>query len=475
MTDRPGLLSLPDPVRLANRSDERKKLARGFLGPEPSFPGTEGRIYPGVIDAYHGETGLPIDAAATAALNAAWLELTSRELPDEYRDGRLYDKRQPPILRKLAVDTLFRRIAEPGAGLAGERVPVEEVIVCPYSSTVLLEEAVATIARPGGVLVCPEGYYKSASVHVAKYGLRMVSSPATADDTFKIDPKTLRLCLEEHARQGNLCGVMLTLPGNPVVGDYTVDELTEIGRVLVEADVPVICDMSFDLLVENHIPMAAITVPTEHGPVRLHDRVLTITGNSKAYNAFGPCKLGAATTGNAVWLDTVRDRLRVAFQRETTHLVRAVLEHTSDGYLVSNRLLLRDRMATALSLLEAVNIRHGAKLLRPLGSSDGMFLTVEFDADLMEQADVHTGSELEDLLLTVAGIDTVGLDRTGSPRLALRFNVVAPRMAAGQEQPHLLAELFDRLDHLLTRLRSGMTYPNALLERAIPELARVGS
>ncbi|MBL1078217.1 aminotransferase class I/II-fold pyridoxal phosphate-dependent enzyme [Nocardia sp. 2] len=471
MTDRSGLLSLPDPVSLANRSDERKKFARGFLGPDPWFPGTAGRGYQGVIDAYHGETGLPMDAAATTALNAAWLELTARTLPEEYRDGRLYDKRQPLILRTLAADTLFRRVVDPGCELPGVPLTVDEIIVCPYSSTVLLEEAVATLARPGGVLVCPEGYYKSASVHVAKYGLRMVSSPATGDDEFKIDPKALELCLDEYARQGTLCGVMLTLPGNPVVGDYTVGELTEIGRVLVRAGVPVICDMSFDLLVEGHVPIAAITVPTADGPVRLHDRVLTITGNSKAYNAFGPCKLGAACSGDARWLESVRDRLRVAFQRETTHLVRAVLEHTSEEYLAANRRLLRARVVRAVELLHGVNARHGANLLRPLGSSDGMFLTVDFDADLLAAAGVRTGSELEDLLLTVAGIDTVGLDRTGSARLGVRFNVVAPRLAAGAEQPHLLAELFDRLDHLLDRLRGGMTYPNALLEREIPAMA----
>ncbi|WP_327144135.1 pyridoxal phosphate-dependent aminotransferase [Nocardia sp. NBC_01327] len=471
MTDAAAVLC-PDPVHMTNRSDERKKFARAYLGAEPWFPGTAGRTYRGVIDAYHGETGLRMDADTVAALNTAWLEVMTRTQPDEYRDGLLYDKRQPLILRKLAAEQLFQRLSAPAPGVPGLRVDPGEVIVCPYSSTVLLEEAIATIARPGGVLVCPEGYYKSASVHVAKYGLRMVSSPATADDSFKVDPAALERCLQEHARQGNLCGVMLTLPGNPVVAEYTVAELTEIGRVLVAAEVPIICDMSFDLLVEDHLPIAALSVPTPDGPVRLYDRVLSITGNSKAYNAFGPCKLGAACTGNTGWLDEIRDRLRVSFQRETTHLARATIEHTTGELLARNRTLLRGQVDAACALVRAVNARFGAELIRPLGSRQGMFLTVEFEPGLMAAAGVRTSSELEDLLLTVAGIDCVALDRTGSRRLGVRLNVAAPRYGAGQEEdaPQLLAELFDRMEYLLGRLRTGMSYGDALLERRIPAI-----
>ncbi|WP_067705126.1 pyridoxal phosphate-dependent aminotransferase [Nocardia jejuensis] len=471
MTDCPALSRRADPVSLVNRSDERKKFARGYLGAAPSFPGTGGREYRGVIDAYHGETGLPMDESAVRALDAAWREVMSRTQPEEYRDGVLYDKRQPLVLRTLAADSLFQRLRAPGAGLPPVPVDVREVIVSPYSSTVLLEEAVATLARPGGVLVCPEGYYKSASVHVAKYGLRMVTSAATPDESFKIDPVALARTLEHHARQGDLCGVMLTLPGNPVVGAYTVAELIEIGRVLIEAGTPVICDMSFDLLVDDHIPIAAITVPTPDGPVRLYDHVLTITGNSKAYNAFGPCKLGAACSGDAGWIDRVRDRLRVAFQRESTHLVRATIEHTTAAYLARNRATLRARVDTAHRLLLEVNARFGAPVLRPLGSPQGMFLTVEFDADLLAAAGVRFSSELEDLLLTVAGIDCVALDRTGSERMGVRLNVVAPRLAAGYESPDLLDELFDRIECLLARIGAGLTYGAGLREREIPAMS----
>lgn len=421
---------------------------------EPRFAGIA-RTYTGVIDAYHGETGLSVDPPAAAALDIAWRELMMKTQGAEYRDRRLYDKHQPEMLRNLAADRIFQRLREPGSGVTGVPVDPSEVVVCAYSSTVLLEEAVATIARPDGVLVCPEGYYKCAAAHVAKYGMHLVACATTPDDGFAIDPEALAQCLKDRAEQGDLCGVLLTLPGNPVVAGYSVDDLIAIGKVLIEADVPVICDMSFDLLTEGHIPLAAVTVPTADGPVRLYDRILTIAGNSKAFNAFGPAKLGAACTGNREWLAQIADRLRVQIQRETTHLARAVLEHTTPEYLARNRQVLRGRVAHARELVAGINSRLGADLLRPLGRCDGMFLTVEFDEVVLKEIDTVSSSALRDLLREEAGIECLALDCTGSTRLGVRFNVVAPRFGPGQEAPELVDELFDRVECLLRRIVLG--------------------
>ncbi|WP_040813246.1 aminotransferase class I/II-fold pyridoxal phosphate-dependent enzyme [Nocardia concava] len=463
-----------NPLDVADRSDQRKRTARVHLDNASRFPGTEGRIHHGIIDAYHGETGLPMAENAAAALNSAWAEVmtghgaASGGMFADQEDGLPYDKKQPLILRRLAAERLFARIAQPAPEMPGVDIDLADVIVSPYSSMVLLEEAIATLARPGGVLVCPEGYYKSVAGHITKYGLRMAISPVTADDDFRIDPEALARTLEHHAAQGDLCGVLLTLPGNPVVADYTVEQLVEIGRVLVAAEVPVICDMSFDLLVDGHIPIASIVVPTEEGPVRLYDRVLTITGNSKAFNAFGPCKLGAACSGDRQWLAAIRSRLRVAFQRESTHLARATIEGTSEDYLIQNRKILRERMEFARERVAGVNARFGTALLRPLGSSDGMFLTLEFDTEVMSAAAVRSSADLEDLLLMAAGVDCVALDRTGSPRMGVRLNVTTPRRASGDAGTDLVSELFDRIERLLQRIDSGLTYSGALLERRIP-------
>ncbi|MGQ4598861.1 aminotransferase class I/II-fold pyridoxal phosphate-dependent enzyme [Nocardia sp. R6R-6] len=471
MTQSPALTDrIADLATLTNRSEARKREIRGHLAPDAWFAGTGGRRYSGVIDAYHGETGRAPDTQAIAALDRAWREILHIQPPADYLDGRLYDKRQPLSLRDLAARRLFARLSHPAPGVPGVRVRAEEVVVCPYSSTMLLEEAIATLAEPGGVIVCPEGFYKSSSIHVEKFGLRIVSCPVAPDDTFKIDPLRLARCLDELRATGELCGVLLTLPGNPVVADYTAAELAQIGRVLLDCGVPVICDMAFDRLVASHIPIAALHVETDQGIRRLYDVMLTITGNSKGYNAFGPCKLGAACTGDGAWLQRIRERLTISFQRETTHLARAILEHTSEDYFESNHVLMRAQMEKAAGRVAAVNARLGADLLRPLGSPEGMFLSIVFDPALLDAAGMHTSAQVEDLLLAVAGVDSVALDRTGSLRPGVRLNVLAPRKAPRHESPALIDELFDRLEQLLRDIVDGQTYRDALAARGLSPL-----
>ncbi|WP_433199393.1 aminotransferase class I/II-fold pyridoxal phosphate-dependent enzyme [Nocardia sp. CA-107356] len=460
----------PSLAARTNRSEERKRDVRRQLGAHPQFAGTGNRMYSDVIDAYHGETGLPLAESAVAALDLAWRELLHTQPPDEYADGTLYHKRQPLILRELAAHKLFGRLSEPVDGVPGVRVSPDEVIVCAYSSTMLLEEAVATLARPGGVIVYPEGLYKSSGIHVEKYGLRMQACPVAPDDSFKIDPELLASCLDYFAGRGELCGVLLTLPGNPVFTEYSAEEMLEIGRVLLAHGVPVICDMAFDCLVAPHIPIAALEIPTADGVRRLYDQVLTITGNSKGYNAFGPCKLGAACSGNAAWLAEIRERLTISFQRESTHLARAIVEHTPAEYFAVNRTSMLEQLDRAHSRIAAINGRVGAKVIRALGSRQGMFLTVVFDDAVLDRAGVATSAELEDLLLAGAGIDSVALDRTGSERLGVRFNVLAPRKAPGRESAELVDELFDRLEQLIREIRAGLTYPKVLAERGLPVL-----
>ncbi|WP_157103943.1 pyridoxal phosphate-dependent aminotransferase [Nocardia harenae] len=453
----------PALATVTQRSEQRKRRVKRLLTRDHPFPGTGGRSYAGVIDAYHGETGLAPHPAAVAALDRAWHDLLHGTPPDDYTDGSRYDKRQPMVLRELAARRMFGGLAQPAPDVPGVRVRPEEVIVCAYTSTMLLEEAIATIARPGGVLVCPEGFYKSAGLHVEKYGLRIVTCPVSPDDSFTIDPERLDSCLTELRASGELCGVLLTLPGNPVVAHYSAADLAAIGRVLLAADTPVICDAAFDHLASGHIPIAAIEVEGR----RLYDRVLTITGNSKGYNAFGPCKMGAACGGDAAWLTRIADRLTLSFQRETTHLARAIVEHTPDEYFAGNRARMRAQMDRAICRVRETNDRLGRAALRPLGTPDGMFLTLQFDAALLEAAGVADSAELEDLLLVAAGVDSVALNRTGSARAGVRLNVLAPRRAPRQESPELLDELLDRIERLLLDMASGLRYPDALAALAL--------
>ncbi len=464
MTDG-GYRECADPAAVVLRSEERKKELRRRLSDGDSFAGRRGVNYRGILDAYHGETGFEMDPVAADALRAAWNELTAGN--SRQRGLPAYDKHQPIELRELTAATLFGRLNRPVASLPGVRVRPDEVVVCPYTSMLLLEEVLATVVRPGGVIVCPEGYYKNFATHIAKFDVRVAVPDAVPDDSFRIDPRSLARELERHG--GAVCAVLLTLPGNPVVSSYSATELHELARTLVAAEVPVVCDMAFDRLAEGHIPLAALVVPTPAGPVRLYDRMVTVTGNSKGYNAFGPCKLGAACSGDEQWLARIRARLTISFQRETTHLVRAVLEHTPESYFEHNRKLVCEQFDTALDRIAAINTELGPDTLRPLGSGAGMFLSVVADPELLAGAGVRTSAELEDLLLAGAGIDSVALGRTGSSRIGVRLNVLAPRRGPGAESRELIDELFDRLAGLVGALRGGATYREILHRRGIPD------
>jgi len=133
---------------LIDRSEQRKKVLRENLTQKSNlFKGASGCTYSGIIDAYHGETGLTLDKDAEKALQQAWNEILHKKFPAEYSNNMLYDKRQPLILRQLAAKKLFSRLSQSFHDIKGIRVQPDEVIVCPYSSMLMIEEALVTIAQ----------------------------------------------------------------------------------------------------------------------------------------------------------------------------------------------------------------------------------------------------------------------------------------------------------------------------------------
>ena len=260
---------------------------------------------------------------------------TTRELLAEdadllEADGRPFDKSQPHLLRQLAADRLYTRWRK--AGLA---VSADDVLVCPYSSLTMLEAAMASVARPDGVILCPEGFYKSNRQHIEKLGLSIRLFPADLDRDGKIDAWHLRRAIQTHREQ--LCALLFTMPGNPLIATYSAEELQAIGRVVVEEGVRVIVDATLDAVVPDYVPLAAITVDSAGRSQSLFDRTVTIAGLSKGHHAVGPYKIGAAITGDARWRADIRRQLAVPLQRETTALARVVLEQTPEEFFHQNR------------------------------------------------------------------------------------------------------------------------------------------
>src|SRR6266700_5037795 len=109
-----------------------------------------------LIDVYHGELRFHMHPQVQQAVLDTTGKLLNEDADLLEPDGSPFDKAQPRILRALAADRLYARWRQ--AGLA---VSADDVLVCPYSSLVMLEAVMASVARPDGVILCPEGFYKS--------------------------------------------------------------------------------------------------------------------------------------------------------------------------------------------------------------------------------------------------------------------------------------------------------------------------
>ncbi len=386
---------------------------------------------------------------------------TTRELLAENAnlleaDGRPFDKSQPRLLRQLAADRLYTRWRE--AGLA---VSADDVLVCPYSSLTMLEAAMASVARPNGVILCPEGFYKSNRQHIEKLGLSIRFIPAHLDRDGKIDAWHLRRAIQAHREQ--LCALLFTIPGNPLIATYSAEELQAIGRVIVEEDVRVIVDATLDAVVPDYVPLAAITVDSAGRSQSLFDRTVTIAGLSKGHHAIGPYKIGAAITGDARWRADIRRQLAVPFQRETTALARVVLEQTPEEFFQENRLTMTHAQMEAQRLCTELEGRFGFPAVIPVGSSlYGPFLLIRLAGTVLRQAGIEDGSQLAEFLLGGAGLETVAGPLMGLEESVVRINVDAPRIGV-RKDPALLPKVFDRLAELVQKVLDGkLTYQGLL-------------
>jgi NAD/NADP transhydrogenase alpha subunit/aspartate/methionine/tyrosine aminotransferase len=419
-----------------------------------------------VLDVYHGEMRFHMHPQVQQAL----LDTTGKLLTEDAEllepGGRPFDKAQPHILRKLSAERLYARWRR--AGLA---VSADDVLVCPYSSLLMLEAVMASVARPDGVILCPEGFYKSNRQHIEKLGLSIRLIPAPPDRDGKIDPWHLRRVIQTHREQ--LCALLLTMPGNPLIATYTAEELEAIGRVIIEEDIRVIIDATLDAVVPDYLPLAAVTFDCAGTRQSLFDRTVTIAGLSKGHHAVGPYKLGVAMTGSASWRADIRRQLAVPLQRETTALARVVLEQTPEDFFEKNREIMGQAQDQARRLCEKLEGRFGFPAVRPVGSSrNGPFLLIRLADQVVKQAGLEDGWQLAEFLLGGAGLETVAGPLMGLLEPIVRINVDAPRIGV-KKDPVLLDKVFDRLATLVQDVLDGkLTYQRILAD--IGEAAPAG-
>jgi NAD/NADP transhydrogenase alpha subunit/aspartate/methionine/tyrosine aminotransferase len=418
-----------------------------------------------IIDVYHGEMRFTMHPQVQKAVIDTTRELLTENASLLEPDSRPFDKSQPRLLRQLAAERLYMRWRK--AGLA---VSPDDVLVCPYSSLTMLEAAMASVARPDGVILCPEGFYKSNRQHIEKLGLSIRLFPVRLDLDGKIDPWYLRRAIQAHREQ--LCALLFTMPGNPLIATYSAEELQAIGRVIIEEDMRVIVDATLDAVVSDYVPLAAITVDSGGKTQSLFDRTVTIAGLSKGHHAIGPYKIGAAITGDVQWRADICRHLAVPLQRETTALARVVLEQTPEEFFRANRLTLAQAQMEARRLCKELEDTFGFPAVMPVGSSlNGPFLLIRLADKVLRQAGIKDGWQLAEFLLGGAGLETVAGPLMGVQEPVVRINVDAPRIGV-RKDPALLPQVFARLTALVQAVLDGkLTYQGVLA--SIDEPSRI--
>ena len=435
--------------------DTRKKVLKALWRANNTEP---------ILDAFHGEMNWSLCPEAGEAVCATMEALVDGTHTLAEADGTLYDKRTPRVLRELAVTHTFDRLLE-----AGIPVQPEEVLVAPYSALAMFDAILQSLNKltPGGRLLCPAGFYKDHINHIDAAGLKLMHVDADPADNCKLRPDVL-LDAVRVAKQSSegLAGLNLTIPGNPLVAEYSQADVNGIAEVCELEDVKVVVDASFDKILPPYPPIASGRTATGEAH-SMYDRTMTVVGMSKAYMAFGPLKMGAAACGDAAWRRLVQSQLVLTFQRETTALAAAVLENTPITFLDTGRNTTIAQMAKCVDHVHKLNAGRATPVLEIVGEAKyGPFMLVTLPQHLLDAAGITRGHELTEVLLAVCGLDTVSSDRVGLDVPAVRLNVACPRVTA-EKDARLGTVALDRVAMLGEHIENGFTLEQ--WQRTLPE------
>ena len=136
---------------------------------------------------------------------------------------------------------------------------------------------VYAMAGPGDEVLVPVPYWVSYSEQVKAVGATPVYLPTTAESGFKLTAAALREAITERTRLLILCS-----PSNPTGSVYTKDELFALAQVLVEAQVPVLSDEVYDVLVYGQAFTSIASLGQE-----IADLTIVAGAVSKAYAMTG--------------------------------------------------------------------------------------------------------------------------------------------------------------------------------------------
>lgn len=419
-----------------------------------------------IIDAWHGEIACHLSHKTEQVLQKA-LQDVLYDRQDQYFDPYTrspYDKHQPYVLKELVATKLFAHLEYPKPNIKGVKVTADDVIVAPYSSFMILKAALMSIAKPSGIVLMAENFYKNNAIIFKSCGLRIKTYRADLNNNGKIDIDELIRLIRLYKAKDQLCGLFFTYPGNPLIYTFSREELTRIGEIIVKEEIPTIIDSVFTNMapVEDCVPLASMEVIVNGKEHRLFDYILTISGTSKLTHSPGPWKIGAACSGNTSWLNILKSLLDLNFQRETTHLAKVILESLTQEDIELRRNYYIQQQAKSRELIEKINKAHVCNAIKVYNELPyGPFICASLHPSLLEKAGIKDAWQLQDFLLCGAGIYSLSLAQTGALEIGVRLNVGVPRIN-NIKKGEFIEDLFSRFGLLISKIKHGFTYSMAL-------------
>jgi len=210
---------------------------------------------------------------------------------------------------------------------------------------------------PGDKALLPAPYWVSYSDMIALAGAEPVILPASRADGFKITPQQIL----DNADGAKL--LILNSPSNPTGVTYEPEELAEIAKAVLAADLVVISDEIYEKLIygdTRFVSFASLDAA-------LPERTVTVNGLSKSFAMTG-WRLG--------WLagpDRVADAVRRLMSHQTTNPVSfaqagalaAYVDERSDAVVEQMRREFERRGAHMAARLNGID---GVECIRPTGA-----------------------------------------------------------------------------------------------------------
>jgi len=230
-------------------------------------------------------------------------------------------------------------------------------VVVTIGAKLAIELLCQILLDPGDKALLPAPYWVSYSDMIALAGAEPVILPASRADGFKITPQQIL----DNADGAKL--LILNSPSNPTGVTYEPEELAEIAKAVLAADLVVISDEIYEKLIygdTRFVSFASLDAA-------LPERTVTVNGLSKSFAMTG-WRLG--------WLagpDRVADAVRRLMSHQTTNPVSfaqagalaAYVDERSDAVVEQMRREFERRGAHMAARLNGID---GVECIRPTGA-----------------------------------------------------------------------------------------------------------